>query len=198
VFDGQEFACHLGRQLCDSEAHGLSSPSQQNPKEKRRNGRNKLGSVMHVEAKINYVNDEPDGPFVSLTVIIHPDITESEPDHLEFTWHHYLDLLRWNLPPYVRSQWPWASDEVLAALYELTHPLIGRLFPKPEQCLTRKQLIRDYGCSPSDIAQLPYSDGRRCGKHRWTRLYDPEHPKVRALIGIPHEELHCDHGPYDL
>ena len=160
----------------------------------------KAQTIMYVNVTINCVDDSHDGlyPLVCLTIVVHPDFTESEPDEWRITWDHYLDLLRWNLPPYVRSQWPWASDEVLAALYELTHPLIGRLFPKPERCLTRKQLMRDYGCSPSDIAQLPYSDGRRCGKHRWTRLYDPEHPKVRALIGIPHEELHCDHDPYDL
>jgi hypothetical protein len=154
-------------------------------------------SVMHVEAKINSVQHSDADPFISITVTLQPDITEYQPDHLEMTWTHFLDLLRNNLKPYLQSccgslDFP----EVWQAVNALRHPLVGRLFPTPEQCLTRKQLIRDYGCSLSDIRQLPSIEGRRYGRRRIC-LYDPEHPEVRALIGIPHDELHGDHGDYD-
>jgi hypothetical protein len=156
---------------------------------------------VNVEIKINFVGDSDEQPhflpMVGLTLVVRPEITATEPDEHRITWDHFLGHLRWNLPPYIRETWPGASEEILTALNGLTHPLIGRLFPRPEQCLTRRQLLREYGLAPSDLARLPVMDGRRCGKHGFLRLYDPEHPRVRALIGVGHEELHGDNGGYD-
>lgn len=136
---------------------------------------------MSASAKINYLDYWGDDLFASVTVTFDSADTMNAPEHWEITWEHFLPCLQRELKSYLQSYAP-NFFEIWEAVNALTHPLCGRLFPEKKQLPSRPQLIHDYGCTLRDIGKL---DPEAC--HRFGRrlFFDPEHPEVRALIGIP-------------
>jgi hypothetical protein len=135
-------------------------------------------------------------PFLSVTVGLTMDETLDWPDYLEFTWDHFLGVIRGSIRPFLK-QFIFKCDlpDIWQALSEVIHPECGRLFPEKHQLLTRRQLMEAYGCSLHALRQIKpitFGRGRRCHCY-----YDPLDPKVKKLLKVRHQDLHGDHTGYD-